>query len=72
MDDRTVDDRYGVPDADSPELTDEDMAAARRWQQGDPVSSHAAKLEAALRQIVRASEDGDAVSCGEIARQALR
>jgi hypothetical protein len=29
--------RYGVPDAENPEWTDEDFARARRWRIGDPL-----------------------------------
>lgn len=31
-------DMYGVPDEDSPELTEEDFARARRWRVGDPLN----------------------------------
>ena len=70
MDDKS-DERYGVPDAENPEWSEAEFADARRWQPGDPVSSHAARLEAALRKIVRAAEARDVDACGEIARKAL-
>ena len=29
--------KYGVPDAENPEWTEEDFARARRWRVGDPL-----------------------------------
>ena len=58
-----ADPKYGVPDEENPEWTEEDFKRARRWRPGDPYGEKrpapAEMLRAAARDLRRQADGFD-------------